>query len=278
MERGPQPEENGDNVPQDTKQLIRFMAQIMQLQAQTYQTLINLLANRESSASPLPSAAPAPTMVVQLQLRAADIGFFDPGVDDKKGQGIVANSKSTMTIYKYVLAFTQRLEDVVFSRSEQAVKEVWISYLKGQALNWHSRLLTKSKRELLREASLKIICNCLVERFQEPQSTALERIKSAKYTLQKHYNGEDLIIFVHNLLRDARACYQDETTQLHTVHQALDPHIQTIIPPPTANMTIDQFLMQIKERETTITALAKEKYKLSANQYFHNASCGMARE
>ncbi|KAG5952367.1 hypothetical protein E4U58_000816 [Claviceps cyperi] len=39
--------------------------------------------------------------------------FFDPDVADEKGQGVIAEEgKSSTTIYKCVLAFTQRLEDV----------------------------------------------------------------------------------------------------------------------------------------------------------------------
>ncbi|KAG5915157.1 hypothetical protein E4U61_004954 [Claviceps capensis] len=86
------------------------------------------------------------------QLRPSDIVFFfDPDVADEKGQGVVAEGKSSTTIYKCVLAFTQRLEDIAESHSEKAVKDIWIACLEGQTLLWQSRYLTQTEHQRLRE-------------------------------------------------------------------------------------------------------------------------------
>ncbi|KAG5933237.1 hypothetical protein E4U60_004603 [Claviceps pazoutovae] len=149
---------------------------------------------------------------------------------------------------------------------ERAAKEVWIFCLRGQALYWHSQLITQSKRGMLREASLKTICQCLVEQFQLPLSMALDRIKYAKFTLQDYHRGENITAFSTDLLEAARMVYQDVVTQLRVVNLAFDGQIQAVIPPPTAGMTIDKFFMQLTDREATIKALAKEKYEQTVNQ------------
>ncbi|KAG6089296.1 hypothetical protein E4U30_008398 [Claviceps sp. LM220 group G6] len=169
------------------------------------------------------------------------------------------------------MAFTQRLEDMAESHSEKAVKDNWIACLKGQALLWHSRHLRQAERQRLREASLETICKRLVEHFRESQSEVLDRIKKAKFTLQKYHNGESLTIFVNNLLQDARVYFNEEIAQIRTVHQAFDSQIQLVIPPPTEGMTVEQFLVQLRDRESTIRALARDKFKTAMNQQFRDS-------
>ncbi|KAG5931145.1 hypothetical protein E4U59_000547 [Claviceps monticola] len=247
----------------------------LQEQKNTTQAALLQLINRGQPQPTLPSTSGDYQDAAQVQsgprLRPSDIGFFDPDVVDEKGQGVIAEGKSSTTIYKCVLAFTQRLEDMAESHSEKAVKENWIACLKGQALLWHSRHLTQAERQRLREASLDTICKRLVERFRESQSAVLDRIKKAKFTLQKYHSGESLTIFVNNLLQDARAYFNEEIAQIRTVHQAFDSQIQLVIPPPTDGMTVDQFLVQLRDRESTISALARDKFKTVMNQRFRDS-------
>ncbi|KAG6077603.1 hypothetical protein E4U33_001218 [Claviceps sp. LM78 group G4] len=230
-------------------------------QAAMLQALQLITRGQPTQPAILPTAAAHQDAPVQSapRLRPSDIGLFDPDVADEKGQGVIAEAKSSTTVYKCVLAFTQRLEDMAESHSEKAVKDNWIACLRGRALLWHSRHLRPAERQRLREASLETICKCLVEHFRESQSAVLDRIKKAKFTLQKYHNGESLTIFVNNLLQDARAYFNEEIAQIRTVHQAFDSQIQLVIPPPTDDMTVDQFLVQLRDRESTIRALARDK-------------------
>ncbi|KAG6027045.1 hypothetical protein E4U19_002197, partial [Claviceps sp. Clav32 group G5] len=105
----------------------------------------------------------------------------------------------------------------------------------------------------------------LVTHFRESQSAVLDRIKKAKFTLQNYHSEESLTIFVNNLLQDARAYFNEEIAQIRTVHQAFDSRIQLVIPPPTDGMTVDQFLVQVRDRESTIRALARDEFKTAMN-------------
>ncbi|KAG5918967.1 hypothetical protein E4U61_001285 [Claviceps capensis] len=97
---------------------------------------------------------------------------------------------------------------------------------------------------------------------------ALDRIKSTKFTLQDYHRGDNTTAFCTDLLEAARIVYQYVVTQLRVVHLAFDGQIQAVILPPTAGMTIDNFFMQLRDREATIKALAKGKYEQTVNQRF----------
>ncbi|KAG6049456.1 hypothetical protein E4U39_006059 [Claviceps sp. Clav50 group G5] len=265
-------QQQGEPLPRhrpEQHDMYKMLMQLMQQQLATQAALTELLHRTRVSTPRSASDNSAGTVKPQndLPLRASDIGFFDPGVTTKKCQSLV-DAESLITTYKCVLAFTQRLEHAAHSRSERAVKEVWIFCLRGQALYWHSQLITQSKRDMLREASLKTICQCLVKQFQLPPSMALDRIKSAKFTLQDCHRGENITAFSTDLLEAAMVVFQDVVTQLRVVHLAFDGQIQAVIPPPTTGMTIDKFFMQLRDREATIKALAQEKYEQAVNQRF----------
>ncbi|KAG6291850.1 hypothetical protein E4U46_000739 [Claviceps purpurea] len=287
--------EDGDEVAntprvQGLNEMYQVMMQLLQQQSITQQqhsetqaalreqqnttqaALLHLMNRGQSTQQTLPLVYQGGATVQSApRLRPSDIGFFNPDVTDEKGQGVITEGNSSTTVYKCVLAFTQRLEDMAESHSEKAVKENWIACLKGQALLWHSRHLRQAERQMLREASLATICKRLVEHFRESQSAVLDRIKKARFTLQKYHNGESLTIFVNNLLQDARAYFNEEIAQIRTVHQAFDAQIQLMIPPPTDDTTVEQFLVQLKDREPTIRALAKDKFKTEMNQQFRDS-------
>ncbi|KAG6116972.1 hypothetical protein E4U14_008236 [Claviceps sp. LM454 group G7] len=276
-------QQQGEPLPMhwpEQHDMCKMMMQLMQQQLATQAALTELLHRNHVSTPRSASDNSAGTVKPQTDrpLRAPDIGFFDPGVTTKRVQIVVSDAEPFITTYKCVFAFTQRLEHAARSRSERAVKEVWIFCLRGQALYWHSQLITQSKRDMLREASLKTICQCLVEQFQLPLSMALDRIKSAKFTLQDYHRGENITAFSTDLLEAARIVYQDVVTQLRVVHLAFDGQIQVVIPPPTAGMTIDKFFMQLRDREATIKALAKEKYEQTINQQFWESAGNFSQD
>ncbi|KAG6124146.1 hypothetical protein E4U12_000152 [Claviceps purpurea] len=237
---------------------------MMEQHQETQKMLMDMLkqpnAASANHASTNPAGSSVPSNPSRQPVRTTDIGFFEPEIADTKGQGVVTDAKASGVIYKCVFAFTQRLQDMAKTRTEEAIKEVWISCLRGSALEWHSMLLTPAERESLHHAPLSQICTALINKFREPPAEVLRRMGKAEYTLQSYRDGESLHTFVHRMLRDAKSCHQDVWMQLLTVHGALEAPIQAVIPPPTASMTIDQFLTSIRDRETTIASLSKAEY------------------
>lgn len=85
------------------------------------------------------------------QLKADDIGFFDPAFE---GEGPIANS-GRHTFYRDVYAFVDRLKDIATIKSSDKVREVLPTCFRGEALIWHSTELTDLEKTLLRTAPLE---------------------------------------------------------------------------------------------------------------------------
>ncbi|KAG6315903.1 hypothetical protein E4U22_007506 [Claviceps purpurea] len=112
--------EDVPNIPRvrGLSDMYRMVMQLLQQQSITQQqqnaTQAALLQLINRGQPTLPSTSDDYQGAAQVQggpqLRPSDIDFSDPDVADEKGQGVVAEGKSFTTIYKCVLAFTQRLE------------------------------------------------------------------------------------------------------------------------------------------------------------------------
>ncbi|KAI1127019.1 hypothetical protein F5Y10DRAFT_202175 [Nemania abortiva] len=97
-----------------------------------------------------PNLAPAPGNGAANNtpaLKPDDIGYFNPGIRDPEGHGIVASGR--VTIYTNVHVFTNRLRHLAATRGEQVVREVWGLCLQGTALHWHTVELSDLERAAL---------------------------------------------------------------------------------------------------------------------------------
>lgn len=238
-------EETSPPRPATTDPLVR---EFIQMFRDMRQDQLEILRDR-------PQYTPGPQ---GASLRPADIGFFDPGLKDPQGLGVVSDSKANT--YTDVFAFTQRLQHLKETHGEDVVKMTWTTCLKGRALHWHSQLCTDLERQLLATAELTHVCKTLENRFKEPLSEVWTRLRAARYTIRDEANGKDINAFVHTHLRDTKTTGQDVQSQLQALHEAFDATIQGIVPPPSETTTVEGFLENVRQRQSTIAAMAREKF------------------
>ena len=127
------------------------------------------------------------------QLKADDVGFFDPSYEDPKE----SNSKNENPVinagrhvfYRDVYAFVDRLKDLVHLKGEDKVREVLPTCFRGSALIWHSTELTELEKRGLRNASVEEWSETLTEKFKERTSVALQHLQSEHYTMNDARQG-----------------------------------------------------------------------------------------
>ncbi|KAF7561559.1 hypothetical protein G7046_g2573 [Stylonectria norvegica] len=193
----------------------------------------------------------------QATLRPADVGLFNPDATDPTGAGMISDSKTTT--YTDVFAFTDRLKHLRALRGEDPVREVWTQCLQGSALVWHSQVLTETDRHLLNVATIDVISAKLLDRFRGHYSTAMDRIKKARFTLKDVSAGRNIQEFVQTVIRDAKTCDFGRQGQLQAAYQAFDGAMQGMIQEPTETTSVDEFLRNIKAKESAIHRQASEQ-------------------
>jgi len=95
------------------------------------------------------------------RLRAADIGYFDPGGVDTTGK---------IVIYTDVFVFTDMLLYLAETQHDD-IRTAFPLYLRGTALFWYSTELIPLERHLLPSALVSTLCTTLISRFKTSLST-----------------------------------------------------------------------------------------------------------
>ncbi|KAM0488281.1 hypothetical protein ACHAP7_001273 [Fusarium lateritium] len=191
-------------------------------------------------------------------LRPADVGLFNPDRPDPHHMGMFSDSKSTT--YTCVFAFTDRLRHLAETRSENVVKDVWTQCLQGQALIWHTQILTDYDRNYLSNGTVATIIARLVERFKPAYNDAMNRVKRAAFTLHDINKGNDIYAFTQGIIRDGKAVGFDTKGQLEAVYQAFDGSIKGLLKEPDDDTSVDAFVDSIRARESAMKTQARELY------------------
>ncbi|OTB13746.1 hypothetical protein K445DRAFT_158079 [Daldinia sp. EC12] len=191
-------------------------------------------------------------------LKPKEIGYFNPSLKDPHNTGIVAVGR--YTIFTNVFPFTDRLRQFAASHGENVVKAVWVSCLQETALAWYITELTDMERDALQNSSFDWIICQLIKAFRKSPSEALQRLKSASFTLWDLQRGKEFKPFVYSIIQDARACDIPPNIQLLYVFEAFDVEIQSQLSKPTHTTTLGAFFQQISERESVLLARARHIY------------------
>ncbi|KAJ5752832.1 hypothetical protein N7520_008426 [Penicillium odoratum] len=111
--------------------------------------------------------------------KPAEIGYFDPGLDDKDGGFTLV--KNVMH-YSNVFTFISRLNDLIRLKSERVVRANIHSCLKAEALAWYSQELTDNEKNMLQLVPLDDgWFKLLRDRFKPDRMTTLAKLDRCKY-------------------------------------------------------------------------------------------------
>jgi hypothetical protein len=114
-------------------------------------------------------------------LRTEEVGVFDPNPQDAEVTGSGITSVGKLTVYTNIYAFTNRLRELASKKGDKAVQDNWTTWLRGEAIAWHTHELSDLERELLTNVSLDGLLNALIKRFKELASSAMKNIGSMKF-------------------------------------------------------------------------------------------------
>jgi hypothetical protein len=114
-----------------------------------------------------PGLAQPPSVNSSVPTLTTDVvGLFDPS-SAKTGADVGIIQQGKVTLYTDVFLFTDRLQALCKIYPETAVRTLWTTCLRGDALMWHSAELTDMERELIADESIATIVGHLTRRFQE---------------------------------------------------------------------------------------------------------------
>ncbi len=205
------------------------------------------------------------------QLKADDIGFFDPSYEDPTNSPVVNVGRHVF--YRDVYAFIDRLKDLVSLKGEDKTREVLPTCLRGSALIWHSTELTELEKRGLRNASVDEWCETLVEKFKERTSVALQHLQTEHYTINDARQGRTPRSFAQNMLRHAKAAHMTSVyNQLSLAWNNLALEFRRDIPEPTMATTLSQFLAQLDSKENIWYEMARQQSRGQQQQVDRRSS------
>lgn len=77
-------------------------------------------------------------------------------------------------------------------------------------------------------------------------------LKRSHYGLANAARGEDMTAFIQITIRNARACQMGTHAQLIAAFESLDADIQSELSKPTEHTTLEEFLTDLRSRESVI--------------------------
>lgn len=197
-------------------------------------------------------------------LKATDVGFFDPSLKDS-GYGVVSDGNTQK--FNNVFIFTDRLKHMAIAHGEDAVRKIWTSCLQGPALMWHAQSLSTLERKMLQQVDVESICDALVERFKPSYSETFSRLQKHRFVLSDVVQGRDISAYVQAVMNDAKALNHDERAQIEAAYQSFDYDVKHEIPRPQDDTKLSTFMSWVKDAEPALREAAQAKGKGYANIY-----------
>ncbi|KAG6361490.1 hypothetical protein INS49_009717 [Diaporthe citri] len=262
---GPESDDD-DMAPLTAEDAANLITQAMaQLRNQQNQDFAHLIATAFANA-PVPQvhvqAGPAQNGVDgRSGIRPADVGYFCPR--KHAGSGVWSDGK--ITKYFDVFHFIERLKHIERVHSADDVRRVWSQCLLEDALEWHSHVLTDNDRQLLETATVQAICDKLKSRFAKSFSDAMAGLKTDHLSLYQVAEGRDITSFLQTVIANAKACNMELPAQLIAAFESLAPEIKSELRKPNEATTLESFLDDVRNRESVILDLARQRYPSARN-------------
>ena len=179
-------------------------------------------------------------------LKAHDVGYFDPACPGEAGPAV---SQGKLTTFRDVHMFVSWLKCSARASSEQAIKAIIESCLRGKALTWYLVELNESQRDNLQDGPLDDWFAALIKRFKIRASIAHARLHSASYSMQDIRNRDKSPQeFVQEMLLLAKSIYESTYSQLTLIWTLFDAELRLNIPEPRPDTTVDEFINHIDSK------------------------------
>lgn len=167
----------------------------------------------KSSHAPLASLPPEPFVLSSEQhsqverWNQADLGYFDPHLDDRvHGAGVVVSVEKDV-YYRNMVLFVQRIQNLVTFKGAALVRANIPTSLRGSALEWYTSELDDHERENLdKDPEIDNWVVTLSQRFKVPTSVALNLLTNESYTLDNAQKCRPLAQYVRAIIRHGIGC------------------------------------------------------------------------
>ena len=179
------------------------------------------------------------------QLRAEEVGYFDPEYQPEHGQQEPIINADKHVYYRDVYVFVDRPKDLA---TRYNIIHVIALYLRGSALMWYSMELTDLERTGLRTADPALWYTTLINRFKVRTATALSQLIGQTYSLHdiKHTFSRAFIQQMLHLIKSIE--FHIIYNQLTLFWNQFAVNLRRDLPEPQLYTTIDQFLEQMDSK------------------------------
>ena len=268
---------NDDFTPRQKESIMAMLRNVISVIVS--QELNKQSANQNPPPDPPPDPPP-PTNISftppAKQLRAEDVGYFDPGYKHEedtspmkaKQQYTPVVSVGKHVYYIEVYTFVDRLKDLAVSHGEQAVAEVLTSCLRGESLMWFSMELTDSERKELRQRGLNLMCMVMIERFKMRAFTALSHLIGSRYGLAQLRSIKPRAWAMQMRYFAKAAAYDSTYNQLTTMWNQLDVQLRLHIPEPEHHTSLAVFLDQLDAKTSIWEKMADRQQRQHQHQQY----------
>ena len=216
---------------------------------------------------------PALPVTNASQLRAEEVGYFDPEYQQEHGSNGPVVNAGKHVFYKDIYVFTNRLKDLAVQRGERDTKAVIASCFRGSALMWYSMELTDSERDRLRATATDLDewCTTLIKRFKTRTAVALSQLVGQTYTLNDmRYSSPRA--FIQHMLHVAKSAEIHSThNQLTMIWNQFAVNLRIHIPEPQASTTIGQFMEQVDSKTAMWLEMAQKSHQQQRQWYGQQA-------
>jgi hypothetical protein len=197
-----------------------------------------------------------------LWLKPVDVGHFDPDAEDTTGAGMT--DKEKVTVFTDVHPFVNRLKGLEVDVGQTAVKKVWTNCLKGQASVWYNYILTDDERADLSAMTIDEVCDKLIDEFKIDSSVAMKQIARTSFGMRDVLEGHNIVVHIQSMMKNAKSCEIGPYGQMLAAWNTLDPDIQSELTKPDTNTRLNDFLREVRTRESVIKGRADKKNREQA--------------
>ncbi|KAJ5675356.1 hypothetical protein N7462_008253 [Penicillium macrosclerotiorum] len=196
--------------------------------------------------------------------KAADIGFFDPGMKNKDG----ILTSGTTTYFSDVYVFIDRMKDLVNLKSEEVVRTNIHSCLRGDAIRWYTHELSTREKEMMQSCPIASgWFASLLERFKPDRTDALAALEKEKYDWRDVRSGRTPRDYAQNMLRLLKDTgYSDPFDQLLKIRENIEPSLRRDLQVPTKDTTIAEFMSAIDTHYRDWKAQAARRERISTER------------
>ena len=190
-----------------------------------------------------------------------ELGFFDHRYGKKTAaEGGPIENTSEGTVYRDPHIFISRARDFTQTFGAEAIRNNLFRCLKGDALTWHTSLLSDmEKRLLIMGNGIDEWAKALTTEFREQPAKAMELFSTEKYTMADAAKGKLPREYAQSVIRLGNSAELPAYNQLLQIWNGLDANFQLHVAKPTALTRISDFLHELDNKRDSWQKLALDR-------------------